>query len=378
MNPDKARKYFPHITEGRVYFNHASTGPVSVKVKEIIQMLLETRSTSEMDEYEKFLQTSLNVKSEIGKMLNTTSDSIAFTDNTSNGLNVIANGISWKRCDQIILNDVEFPANVYPFLNLKRYGVEIEFVKSHNGVVTAEDIIEKISSQTRLISVSWVQFLSGYRIDLETLGKVCREKGIILCVDAIQGLGAIKLDVQKCSIDFLASGTQKWMLGLQGLAFIYVSESLQQKMIPHNVGWFSVKNAWNFLDYKLELRESADRFHTGTLNTFGIYAMQASFDLFNEFGWDLIEETVLDNTLYFFNELVKEDIHPVLNDYSSQNLSGIVTIKHDNAERIFKELSAQKIHLSLREGLLRFSPHFYNNRDDINRVILALKIVLQE
>lgn len=350
MNTDTARKYFPHIKEGRVYFNHASTGPVSTKVKSIIQMLLDARSKSEMDEYEKFLQTSLIVKSEIGKMLNTASDRIAFTDNTSNGLNVIANGISWKRGDKIILNDVEFPANVYPFLNLKRYGVEIEFVKSHNGVVTAEDIIEKIGSQTRLISVSWVQFLSGYRIDLEKLGKVCREKGIILCVDAIQGLGAIKLDVQKCSIDFLASGTQKWMLGLQGQAFIYVSEALQRNMIPNYVGWFSVKNAWNLLHYKLELRESADRFHTGTLNTFGIYAMQASFNLFNEFGWDLIEETVLNNTLYFFNELENGDIPPVLNNSAVQNLSGIVTIKHNDAERIFKELSAQKIHLSLREG----------------------------
>ncbi len=156
-----------------------------------------------------------------------------------------------------------------------------------------------------MISISFVQFLSGYRIDLEKIGKVCREKGIIFCVDSIQGLGALRLDVEKFNIDYLANGTQKWMLGLQGLAFIYVRKELQEKMKSAPIGWLAVKDAWNLLDFDLTTKETAERFQPGTLNNLGVYAFNSSMKLFKEFGFDEIENQVLSNSKYFIDELAK-------------------------------------------------------------------------
>ena len=235
----------------------------------------------------------------LAEMIHCNVDRIAFIDNTSNGLNILAQSINWNKGNRILLNDIEFPANVYPFLNLKRFGVEVDFVKSENGIVTADQIIQSITPQTKLVSISYVQFLSGYKVDLEKIGNHCRANNIIFCVDGIQGIGAVQIDVTKCKIDFLSCGTQKWLLGLQGLAFIFVDSELQKKMVPANVGWLSVENAWNLLDYKVDLKTSANVFQGGTLNSFGIYAFNTSLKLFKDFGLEKVEKEVLTNTKYF-------------------------------------------------------------------------------
>ena len=317
-----------------------------------------------------------DTKTMLGNLINTSSDRITFVDNTTNGLNILAQGINWTKGDRILLNDIEFPANVYPFLNLERDGVEVDFIKSHNGVVSAEDIIENVKPGTKLISVSFVQFLTGYRIELQKLGKFCKENGIIFCVDAIQGLGAIRLDVQKDNIDFISCGSQKWLMGLQGLGFIYVSKKLQEKLTPKYTGWHSVKNAWNLLDYKLNLKENADAFQTGTLNTMGIYALNASLKLFDEFGNDEIEETVISNSKYFINELDNIGIKSFLVDCDEQNIGGIVSFKHENSQKIFDELKNKKIIGAVREGVVRFAPHFYNTKEEINIVVNEVKNLL--
>ena len=241
---------------------------------------------------------------------------------------------------------------------MQNKGVKVDFVKSHNGVVEAEDIIKAITPKTKLISVSYVQFLSGYRIDLKKLGKVCREKGIILSVDAIQGLGALTLDVENCNVDFLSCGTQKWMLGLQGMAFIYVNETLQNKMDTFPVGWLSVENAWDLTDYDFKLKKTANRYQAGTLNTFGVYALNASLKMLDEFGFKSIEEQVLSNTEYLIEQLIKAGFNSILQNYESNNFAGIVSIKLDDAEKIFEYLSSKNIIAVVREGILRLSPHF--------------------
>ena len=369
----KARSYFPYLEKGIIYFNHASTGPLTTRVKAAIDNLLNNKNEGKIDDYNELLRIVGETKQLLGKMLNTQTSRIAFTENTSIGLNILAQGIKWEKGDRIILNDVEFPANVYPFLNLKNKGVEIDFVKSKNGIVTAEDFIGAISPKTKLISVSYVQFLSGYRIELEKLGKVCREKGIIFSVDAIQGVGAINLDVEKCRIDFVSCGTQKWMLGMQGMAFIYVSKELQDKMEPAFVGWLSVDNSWSLLDYELKLKGTANRFQPGTLNTIGIYALNASLKMFDEFSFKNIERQVLSNSIYFIDELDKAGFNPVLKNHDEKNLSGIVSIKRDDVEKIFNYLSDRNIVCAVREGYLRFAHHFYNTRKEIDKVVVELK-----
>ena len=246
-------------------------------------------------------------------------------------------------------------------------------MKSENGIVTAEDLISAITPNTKLISVSFVQFLSGYRIDLEKLGTTCKEKGIILSVDATQGLGALTLDVQKCNIDFISCGTQKWMLGLQGMAFIYISEELQNKLKTASVGWLSVENAWDLIDYDFKLKNTANRYQPGTLNTFGIYAMNASLKMFDEFGYNNIEDQVLSNSKYFIEQLADSGFTPLLKNLSKNNIAGIISFRSEDAESIFNYLQTKKIVAAVREGIVRLSPHFYNTKDEINKVVAELK-----
>jgi len=378
MDITEAREEFPYLRSGKIYFNHASTGPLSARVLESIAKVLYEKSETNIDDYLALQAVIKETKSDLAEMINTTPDRIAFIDNTSNGINIIAQGVKWKRGDRILLNDLEFPANVYPFLNLQKEGVEIDFVKSHDGIVTADDIINNIKPGTKLISISQVQFLTGYRVDLQRIGKACKEKGIIFSIDAIQGLGALRLDVHECNIDFLSAGSQKWMLGLQGLGLIYITEKLQQEMEPKYIGWLSVNDAWNLLNYELNLKTTADCFQGGTLNTIGIYALNASLKFFKELGFDKVEKMVLQNAQYLIGRLQDIGIEPVLKNCEAKNLSGIISFKHDYSQKIFSELSARNIHCAVREGYVRFSPHFYNTKEEIDKVTEALKNIIDK
>lgn len=376
VNPEslgKARSYFPHLKNGIIYFNHASTAPISTKVKERIDKFIYERSQEARDNYWAFKDIADETKNIIGEMINCNGERIAFLDNTANGIIWLTLGINWNPGDRIILNDVEFPANVYPFLKLKERGVEVDFIRSQNGIVSAEEIISAIKPETKLISVSFVQFLSGYRIELEKIGKVCKEKGIIFSVDSIQGLGAVRLDVEKFNIDYLANGTQKWMMGLQGLAFIYVRKELQDKMKSAPIGWLAVKDAWKLLDFNLTTKETAERFQPGTLNNLGIYAFNSTMKIFKEFGFDEIENQILSNSKYFIEELAKIGYKSSLYSLPEKHLSGIVSFRTENGQKILDHLNQKKIVCSLREGYIRFAPHFYNTKEDIDYVVDALK-----
>lgn len=304
MNIDKVRSFFPHIKKDIFFLNHAARGPLCTPVINSLNKAIEEQSSERIDDYQSFLQTMEATRNLIGKMLNTQTDRIGFLDNTTNGINVVANGIKWKKGDRILLNDLEFPANVYPFLNLRNEGVEVDFVKSQDGIISAEKIIEAIKPKTKLLSISYVQFLSGYRVNLEEIGIVCRERGIIFSVDAIQALGAVNLDVEKCKVDFLSCGAQKWLLGLQGFAFIFIAKHLQEVMQPKNIGWLSVEDAWNLLHYDLHLKKSALAFQGGTVNNLGVYALHSALELFIEFGLNNIESNIISNSKYVSQRLI--------------------------------------------------------------------------
>jgi len=376
MTLNEVRELFPHIKKGKIYFNHAATGPFSKNVLSIVNDYLIQRSETNIDNFPELIKVISETKNYLCQMLNCSAYRIAFVDNTSNGLNVLAQGMKWKKGDTIILNDIEFPANVYPFLNLEKDGVRVEFVKSRNGMVTAEDIINAVKPSTKLISISFVQFLSGYRVELEKIGNICREKGIVFSVDAIQGLGAFMLDVEKNKIDFISCGTAKWLLGMQGLAFIYVSEKLQQMLQPKYVGWLSVEDAWNILDFNLKLKSDADAFQGGTINSLGVFGLLPSLKLFADFGYKNVEERILDNSTHFTKRLLEIGIHPILENCEKENLSGIISFKHDKALHILDELSKKEIYCSVREGMVRLSPHFYNTLEEIDKVVNEINYIL--
>ena len=372
MNLSEVRELFPHINENKVYFNHASNGPVFNRVKERLFEYIEERNHKMIINYEKSLVTSQNAKTKLSEMFGTTSDRIAWAENVSNAISGIVQGIKWKSGDRIILNDLEFPSNVYPFLNLKLEGVEIDFVKSKNGIVNADDYAKLITPKTKLISVSLVQFLTGYRIDIDQLGNLCKENGILFFVDGIQGAGVVNVNIEKNNIDFFTGGSHKWFMGLQGASYFYISKKLQEIVNQKNVGWTSVVDPWNLLDYNLELREDADRYQNGTLNLIGITAFDESLNLYKEFGIENVEKNVLNNTEYFMNSLSEIGIKPLMENVNINNLAGIVTVEQENSKRIFINLEKKNIFCSLREGKIRFSPHFYNNKDEIDFVISEL------
>ncbi|MEG8946555.1 aminotransferase class V-fold PLP-dependent enzyme [Rosettibacter firmus] len=377
MTLEEVRNLFPHLRMNKIYFNHASIGPWCEYALKRIDEYTKQRSGEVIENYNYFLKWSASAKKKLALLLRTTPERIAWIDNVSNGLNILAQGLNWKDGDRIILNDLEFPSNVYPFLNLKKYGVEIDFVKSKNGIIDINDIEKAITSKTKLLSISHVQFLTGYRADIDAIGELCKKHNIIFCVDAIQSAGVIEIDVNKSQIDFLAGGTQKWFMSSEGLAYIYLNESLQERIEQKFVGWTSVKNAWNLLDYKLVLKNSADRFQNGTLNSLGIAIFDSVLDLFVDFGMSNIERNIINNTNYFIEKLLEIGLNPVLANVPSGNRAGIVTIKLSEAEQIFDKLEANNIHCAVREGMLRFSPHFYNTKNEIDRVIEILKNIIE-
>lgn len=373
MEIQHIRSFFPYIKTGKIYFNHASISPLSSVVTSKIQDYLTMRSETDIENFEMVLSITAEVKNKIAKLIHTVPDRIAFIDNTSNGLNILAQGVNWKYGDRIILNDIEFPSNVYPFLNLKTHGVEIDFVKSRDGIVSAEDILRAVTPKTRLISLSFVQFLSGYRADLLKIGEYCSKNNIIFCVDGIQGIGALELDVNKYHIDFVACGTQKWMMGLMGLAFVYLSDKLQETLAPRYVGWMSVENTWELLNYDFVLKKTADAFQNGSYSVIGVVGVSGALELFEKIGYKKIEQIILANSRYFINRLGETGYKLPAFDSDSSNLSGIVSFPTDKAKLMYSELKKHNIICSLREGMIRFSPHFYNTIDEIEKTIDVIK-----
>lgn len=366
---NKVREFFPHLKTDQVYFNHASLGVLSQQVLARIDDYLLERSITNIMNYQTYLTYYESSKKKLGELIGVAPDRIAYCDNVSNALNIPAQGIKWQQGDRIILNDIEFPSNIYPFLNLRSQGVEIDIIKSHDGKILIEDIEKAITPRTKLISISLVQFLSGFRSDIKTISKMCKERGIIFVVDGIQAAGAVSIDLSDIVVDFFAGGTQKWLLGMQGLSYFYISENLQEQLKQKFVGWLSVDDSWNLLNYDLTFKNSAERFQNGTLNALGVAVLDRTLDLFLEFGKERVEQLILDNTKYFISRLNEIGITPVLNNLPDENLSGIVTFKHPKAEKLFADLEAAKIFAAMRGGMIRFSPHFYNTHNEIDRVI---------
>jgi len=377
MTIEKTRSLFPHLDTDQVYFNHAAIGPWSKPVLKRLYEYAEQRSGAMIENFPFFLEKNASAKLKLSRLLNAEPERLAWVDNVSNGLNILANGIEWKYGDRIILNDIEFPSNIYPFLNLTRLGVEIDIVKSRNGIVDIQDIEKVITKRTRILSISLVQFLSGYRADLDAIGNLCALNDTIFCVDAIQAVGVVEVDVKKSKIDFLCGGTQKWLMSSQGLSFIYVTEKLQNRLIQKNVGWTSVNDSWNLLDYNLTLKTSADKFQNGTINVLGVCLFDAALDIFLDFGMDKVEERILQNTEYFINRLGELKLKPILKDVQNLNRAGIISFKHIQAQELFEYLKEKRIFCAVREGMVRFSPHFYNTQEEIDLVIGELKEFLK-
>jgi selenocysteine lyase/cysteine desulfurase len=375
MKLERYRREFP-FTRNVTFLNHASFGPIPLRaLSKTLEYYdaLSLKKVMDMDKVTFEMMDKIRVL--LAKMIEAKPSEIGLVPNTSYGLNIVANGINWKKGDKILLSDIEFPANVYPWLNLRKKGVRIEFLKSKKGFFDIDAFLKAIDSRCRLLSLSQVQFFNGFRNDLETIGKICEGKGIFFVVDGIQGVGCMDLDVRKGKIDFLACGGQKWLLSSLGTGFFYLSEKSKIKIKPAFFGWLGVDWKLNFTDllkFNLPSFPTSRKFEIGTYPFSNLWTMHSSLELLSEIGTKKTERKVL-NLLDLLINYLQDRPYQIKSSLDPKHRSGILSFSGKDNLKLFHKLQQKNIIVSRRENSIRISPHFYNSAEEIEKLIQVLK-----
>ena len=370
------RRFFP-VTQKYIYLNHAGVSPLSTQVQSSMEAFLKEATENGYTNPEMWAETIESCRQSAARLINANPDEIAFVKNTTQGIILTANGINWQVGDNVVTTNVEFPSNIYPWWNLERHGVETRLVQEMNKRILVEDIIAKIDSRTRVVTISHVEFASGYRNDITTIGEICRDKGILFFVDAIQALGAFEVDVKKQHIDFLSADGHKWLLGPEGAAIYYCAKNKLNQLTNTNIGWASVVDDLSFSEYNLTQKPSARRFEEGSYNTVGIFGLNAAITLLLEIGIPNIERRILDLTQCLIKNLYDqgyEILSPVENELER---SGIVIFRSRkfSSDMLFELFYQSGVSCAKRGGGIRLSPHFYNSEAEIDIVADILSSV---
>jgi selenocysteine lyase/cysteine desulfurase len=374
LDLSKYRREFP-FTDKVTFFAHASFGPLpdrSWKATEEYYNYLRLQEIKNMDKvaFEKLDE----IRVFAAGMIKAKPEEIAFATNTSYGLNVAACGLDLKPGDKILLSDVEFPGNTYPWTNLRQKGVTVEFVPSRNKCFDIDNLLKAIDAKTKVLAISFVQFFNGFKIDLKTIGQICEEKDIFFVVDGIQGIGNLEIDVKECRIDLMANGGQKWLLSSPGTGFIYVSSDAKREINPSFFGWLGVDWKLDFSDlFKFDLPpfDSARRFEIGTYPYSQIWTMYSSLELLSEVGIRNIQRHNQGLLDLLIEHLKKKD-YDIASPLEPDHRSCILSFSGKDTRGLFKKLRKHNIITSLREGSIRVAPHFYNTADEMERLIRLL------
>ncbi|MFO8029244.1 MAG: aminotransferase class V-fold PLP-dependent enzyme [Cyclonatronaceae bacterium] len=373
------RAQFPHTERGICYLNHAAQSPLAYATVEAINEHLSERHNGMMMTYPMDMEVIARCRERIRILINAPDvRQIAFIGNTSEGLNRVTSGLDWLAGDEIILNSIEFPSNVYPYRKLEPRGVRCVFVDAADGTVPVERIEAAITSRTRMVAISAVQFLSGWRADMEAIGALCRRHDLLFVVDGIQAAGVTPVDVQRWGADAFATGGLKWLMAPMGIGFLYLSDRLCDRLATPDPGWLSVEDPWDLLRYDQPMRTDAGRFEGGVSNIPGIYGLDATLGLLLETGIDRIFRQVLDCNRQLRYGIRDTGLEAAgLTPYTCTDparQSGILTyilpadIDHEALESALRD---QGIFVSIRDRKLRFSPHGYNTAEEIHSVITS-------
>ncbi len=374
VNTGALRTLFP-VTERWAYLNHASVSPLSTRVRKVMADFVDDTVENGVVYYAKYKGQIEAVRRSAARLLGADIEEIALTGNTSDGLLIVANGLPWRAGDNIVTADIEFPANVYPWKFLEqRREVEVRLVPGHEGRVLIDDLAAAMDGQTRLVAVSSVQFATGFQIDLGAVANLCRRHDAYLCVDAIQGLGAIPMNVRQAGIDFLAAGGHKWLMGPVGTGIFYVRRDLIEQLTPTHAGWCAVQDAGDYFRFDSPLRRDAMRFRSGSINSPGLLGLGASIETLMEIGPENTESHLIDLTDYLIEGLRSRGFEVLTPHQTLAERSGIVCFQSDahDPEAIHSRLEDAGVVVAARGDRVRVSPHCYNNRDDINRLLEAL------
>jgi cysteine desulfurase/selenocysteine lyase len=361
ITPSLISKEFPPQPDV-IYLNHAAVSPWPRRSTEAVHKFAEENYQIGAKNYLAWLQIEEQTRSLLARLINAPSaDDIALLKNTSEGLSMIAYGLSWQDGDNIVIPKHEFPSNRVVWQSLAAQGVEIREVELHEQPNPEQALLQSTDRRTRLLSVSSVHYASGLRLHLAELGAYCRQHDILFCVDAIQSLGALDFDVQAVGADFVVADGHKWMLGPEGVAVFYVRADLRPDLKLHEFGWHMLEQAGDFLREDWQVAATAKRFECGSPNMLGIHALHASLSLLLEAGIPQIETEILERSCYLM-ELIRgaPELHLLSRD-APDRISGIVTFAHSGtpADTLYQQLMQAGVICAARGGGVRFSPHFY-------------------
>jgi cysteine desulfurase/selenocysteine lyase len=370
------RREFP-ICSRTIYCAHAADAPLPQRVADAMRASIE-RASTDARQYELELEHIAETRKATARLLGAQLDEISFTGPTSSGLNAIANGLDWASGDEVVCYLDDYPANVYPWLALERRGVKPVLLETARiGEITPEIVERALTGRTRLIALASANFCSGYRIDLDAIGTLCAERGVLFSVDAIQTLGALPVPLDR--IDFLSAGAQKWMLGPSGAGILYVKESRRDLLRPATIGGWNVESPNFIAQREIEYAPGGQKFEPGAYYHCAIAGMGAGIELLLEAGPSQIARRILALTQTLRSEIIPAGFEFLSPDEENRR-SGLLTFRHSKiaTERLLETLLKEGVVVSLRfdrhnRSWLRVSPHFYNTFDEMAKIAGVLR-----
>lgn len=365
------RSFFP-VTKKYTYLNSAAVSPMPSVTADAVFSQLKDCSENGTVNFNDWIATKDRARAMIAAMLNVRADQIAFMRNTSDGFASVASGLMWQADDNIVTFAKEFPSNFYPWRRIRdRFGVELRTCPERGGRIDLDEFIALIDENTRLVSISAVQFNSGFRADLRKIGEAARAVDALFAVDMIQGFGAMGFDFPAQFVDVAAGASHKWLFSPEGCGILYLSDRARARIEPTFVGWISVETPWNFDDYEQNFKPTALAWESGTGGAALFYGLEQSLKILQEAGLQNIEK-YLEELSDYLCELLPLDRYELISSRAPGEKSQIVCIKHKNgltSNEIFKRLEKENIVVSPRGDRLRIAPHLFNNRADIERLI---------
>ncbi|HFQ6994919.1 TPA: aminotransferase class V-fold PLP-dependent enzyme [Klebsiella pneumoniae] len=362
------RDDFPFLKQ-QVFLNHAAIAPISLTVRDAVLKGAEAMLHDIPLSDEKAQLVYESGRELAAALISCRTNQIAYVQNTSTAMSMIAIGIDFKPGDNVIVPAMEFPSNYLPWLQLQEKGVEIRIIDACNGRITTDEIKPYIDKKTRIVALSHVQYYNGFKVNLASVANLCHENNALLVVDGTQSAGAIKTEFERDGIDIFVAASHKWLMGPVGTGFMALSDRAMKTVKPKIVGWLSVNEPFAF-HRKLDFPESATRFEAGSENCLGIYGLQSRLSTINSIDPLRIEKRLKDVVAYLIDSAHrKNDLNVVA--MRDEERSGIVLLSHRSysTEDVFNRLSDAGIKVSHRGDYIRVSPHFHNTMAEIDHLI---------
>lgn len=361
------------VTRRWAYFDHAAVAPLPEPTRAVIRQWADDFAGNGDTNWPAWRERLEETRRLGARLVGADADEIALVHSTTEGIGLVAEGLPWQPGENIVVPAGEFPSNLYPWMNLASRGIEVRQVPTQDERLDLEQLEAACDARTRIVAVSWVGYATGWRNDLDALAAIAHRRAALLLVDAIQGLGVFPLDVTRTPIDFLAADGHKWLLGPEGAGLLYIRREHLARLRPLMVGWNSVKQAGQYTDARLELKETAARYEGGTFNMMGHAALGASLRLLLDCGIDTLAARVLEITDRLCARLVACGAE-IASCRDDERRSGIVafTWPGETPLAVKRRLAEHGVAVTCRAGRVRVSPHAYTSDVDIERLIGAL------